>query len=73
MPELTSEQYGLAFTVLIIYSIITYIIIRAAVGSGNFKNTKHLHEQLRISNRLKIIELKKLGVTQDEIDKAVEL
>lgn len=54
----------------IIALVIFYFIIKAAVKAGNKENT----DQIKLSNRLKILEMKKEGVTeltiQDEMQAA---
>lgn len=47
----------------VVFLFLLYIVIRSAVS----KETKETVKELRIANRLKLLSLKKQGVTDEEI------
>lgn len=59
----TPGENAFYFFVAILSLVIFYFIIRGAVASG----TKEVRNQLRLQNKLKVREMRKLGYSDEEI------
>ncbi len=70
----------LTYTQLIVFALVAFLlnliifyqIIRSAVASSNKETNKELLDQLRLCNQLKILELKKKGHSNEEIQKQID-
>lgn len=56
----------------VISAIILFVIITLAVSNAIGNTLKHIQNELKISNRMKLLDLKKQGVTDAEIKAEVD-
>jgi hypothetical protein len=68
-PAIDSDIILIALAGLVLYFAIIYVVVKIAVKLGN----KDILEEIKVMNELKVIELKKAGVGDDQLGPLVKI
>ena len=68
-PAIDSDIILFALAGLVLYFAIIYVVVKIAVKLGN----KDILEEIKVMNELKVIELKKAGVGDDQLGPLVKI